>query len=404
MSDVFFTEEQQALKRKYRALVAEHVIPRAREIDEKDRVPKDLLRKLTVEPFHLSALSVPKRLGGLGLSQVETGIVAEEVGYGSPALIPLLEIAQLYSHVLLIGGTEDQQKRFLGQLVAGTIGCYALTDEGPGSDPAHMRSVARAEGDGFRLDGRKRLITFADLGNLYAVFANEAPEQGAKGVSAFIVEKGAPGLTLERHVPYLGLLGHRAYDIALNGVYVPRNNRIGGQGEGLKLALSVLNRTRISLAWGYVGLARAALEAAVKFAQERVIDGQPLAQQQAVRFALAEIATQIDAARLLAYRAAVMADQNLSHRKATSMAKLAGGEALIKAVDLAFRIHAGYGGDKAYPVPVERYLRDAYSWISAQGTPEVQKLVIAREILRLHPGSGDTQPVLSACGERTQDP
>jgi alkylation response protein AidB-like acyl-CoA dehydrogenase len=382
MIEVFFTDEQKALKKKYRALVAEHIIPRAREIDDKDRVPKDLLGKLTVAPFHLSALSVPKRFGGLELSQVEAGIIAEEVGYGFPALIPLMEIAQLYSNVLLIGGTEEQQERFLGQLVAGKIGCYALTDEGPGSDPANMRSVARAEGDGFRLDGRKRLITFADLGDLFAVFANEAPEKGAKGVSAFIIEKGAPGLKLERHVPYLGLLGHRAYDIKLDGVYVPRQNRIGEQGEGLKIALSVLSRTRISLSWGYVGLARAALEAAVKFAQDRVIDGHPLADQQAIRFALAELATQIDAARMLAYRASVMADKQLNHRMETSMAKLASGEALIKSVDLAFRIHAGYGGDKEYPVPVERYLRDAYSWISAQGTPEVQKLVIARELIR----------------------
>jgi len=382
MIDVFLTEAQKALKQRYRDLVAEHIIPKAREIDEKDRVPKELLAKLTMEPFHLSALSIPKRLGGLELSPVETGTIAEEVGYGFPALIPLMEIAQLYSHVLLIAGTEEQQRRFLGQLVAGKIGCYALTDEGPGSDPANMRSVARADGDGFRLDGRKRLITFADLGDLFVVFANEAPEKGAKGVSTFIIEKGTPGLKLERHVPYLGLLGHRAYDIQLDGVFVPRENRIGGAGEGLKIALSVLNHTRINLAWGYVGLARAALEATVKFARERMIGGQPLAEQQAIRFALAELATQIDAARLLAYRAAVMAGKNVSHRRETSMAKLACGEALIKSVDLAFRVHAGYGGDKAYPVPVERYLRDAYSWISAQGTPEVQKLVIARELIR----------------------
>jgi len=381
MIDVFLTNEQKALRTKYRELVAEYVIPRAKEIDEKDRVPKDLLEKLVGEPFRLSALSVPKRFGGLELSQLEVGLIGEEIGYGYPALIPLMEIAQLYSHVLLLGGTEDQQVRFLSQLAAGKIGCYALTDEGPGSDPAKMKSTAKAEGDGFRLFGKKRLITFADLADLFAIFANEAPEKGAKGVSAFIIERGTEGLKLERHVPYLGLLGHRAYDIKLDGLYAPKENRIGGQGDGLRLALSVLNITRISLSWGYTGLARAALDASIKFAESRKISDQPLVEYQATRFALAELATQIDAARMLAYRASIMEDKKLVHRKETSMAKLACAEALLKSVDLAVRIHAGYAGDKDFPVPVERYLRDAYSWIAAQGTLEVQKLIIARELL-----------------------
>lgn len=380
MADVFFTDELKALKKKYRELVAEHVIPRAREIDEKDRIPKDLLPKLTKEPLRLSALSVPKKFGGLGLSHIETGIIAEEVGYGYPALIPLMEIAQLYSHVLLIGGTESQQKRFLSQLAEGKIGCYALTDEGPGSDPAKMKSTAKPDGEGFKIYGKKRLITFADLADLFAIFANEAPEKGAKGISAFIIESGTEGLKLGRHVPYLGLLGHRAYDLNMEGIPVSKENRIGGQGDGLKIALSVLSITRISLAWGYIGLARAALEASMLFAKNRRISDQPLSEQQSIRFALAELATQIDAARMLAYRASIMSDKKLTHRKETSMAKLACAEVLIKSVDLAARIHAGYAGDKDYPVPVERYLRDAYSWISAQGTPEVQKLIISREM------------------------
>ncbi|HDH96141.1 MAG TPA: acyl-CoA dehydrogenase, partial [Proteobacteria bacterium] len=218
--------------------------------------------------------------------------------------------------------------------------------------------------------------------DLFAIFANEAPEMGAKGISAFIIERGTKGLKLERHVHYLGLLGHRAYDIRLEDVYVPKENRIGGTGDGLRLALSVLNVTRISLSWGYIGLARAALDASLKFAVERKIANQPLAEYQSIRFALAELATQIDAARMLAYRASVMEDKGVRHRKETSMAKLACAEALIKSVDLAVRIHAGYAGDRDYPVPVERYLRDAYSWIAAQGTLEVQKLVIAREIFK----------------------
>jgi len=294
----------------------------------------------------------------------------------------LMEIGQLYSYVLLLGGTDDQQKRFLSALAEGKIGCYALTDEGPGSDPARMKSTATETDDGFLLNGKKRLITFADLADLFAIFANENPSKGARGVSAFIFPQGIEGLKLDRHVEYLGLLGHRAYDISMHDIKVPKDNRIGGQGDGLRLALSVLNVTRISLAWGYCGLARAALEACIEFSKEREIGNQPLGEYQSIRFAIAELATQIDAARMLAYRASVMEDKKLKHRRETSMAKLATANALINSVDLAVRIHAGYGGDKEFKTPVERYLRDAYSWIAAQGTPEVQKLVISRELFK----------------------
>ena len=237
MIDAFLSKEHKDLQAKYRELVAQYVIPRAREIDDNDRIPKDLLDKLTGDPFHLSGLSVPARFGGLELPHLKVGLIAEEIGYGYPALIPLMEIAQLYVHVLLHGGSEPQQKRFLSSLAEGKIGCYALTDEGPGSDPARMKSTAAAEGDGFRLNGKKRLITFADLADLFAIFANETPDKGAKGVSAFIIKQGVEGLKLDRHVPYLGLLGHRAYDLKLDNVRVDKEDRIGGQGDGLKLAL-----------------------------------------------------------------------------------------------------------------------------------------------------------------------
>jgi alkylation response protein AidB-like acyl-CoA dehydrogenase len=177
----------------------------------------------------------------------------------------------------------------------------------------------------------------------------------------------------------MGLKGHRAYNLAFTDMRIPAENRIGKTGDGLRLALKVLSKTRISLAFGYVGLARAAFEAAVAFAQKREIAGKVLADKQNIQFDLAELATRIDAARLLAYRAAVLSGQTYEHRKETSMAKYFAGDTLIAAVDLANRIHGGFGGDTDYPV--ERYLRDAYTWIAAQGTNDVQKLIISREIL-----------------------
>ncbi len=377
----FFTEEQKRLREKYRKLSDEIISPYEKEIDEKDRIPRQLIEKLVGDPFYLPALSVPKKYGGLELNNVEVGIIAEEIGYTCPTLIPFLEIAQLYSHVIKLGGTEDQKKKFLGALAEGKIGAYALTDEGPGSDPARMKTRAVKKGDKYYLTGKKRIITYADLADLIAVFANENPSKGAKGISAFILEKkGIKGIKLERRIDTFGLRGHRAFDIVLDEVEVPEENRIGNPGEGLRLALKVLNITRISLAWGFIGLARRSLEAIIKWAKEREVAEKKIKDFQNISFAVAELTTQIDAARLLAYRASVMADRGVEHRKETSMAKWYAGETMLKAVDLANRIYAGYGADPLYPV--EKFLRDAYTWHPAQGTNEVQKFIIARELFK----------------------
>jgi len=379
MANTFYTVEQKKLQGTYREAVREHIAPLVKQIDQTDRIPPELVKKLVEAPFSLTALSVPKKFGGLEMDKVSVCVIAEEIGYGCPALIPFLEIAQLYTHVILLGGTERQQERFLTRIARGDIGCYALTDEGPGSDPASMKSTAALDGDSFVVNGMKRLITFADMSDLFAIFANEDLAKGAKGISAFIVEKGTPGLELTKHCECMGLKGHRAYNLAFTDMRIPAENRIGKTGDGLRLALKVLSKTRISLAFGYVGLARAAFEAAAAFAQKREIAGKVLADKQNIQFNLAELATRIDAARLLAYRAAVLSGQTYEHRKETSMAKYFAGDTLIAAVDLANRIHGGFGGDTDYPV--ERYLRDAYTWIAAQGTNDVQKLIISREIL-----------------------
>lgn len=378
MAETFYTKEQLELREKFRELVREHIIPRVAEIDEKDRIPKDLVEKLTKSPFHLPALSVPKKYGGLEIGKVEVCIIAEEIGYGCPALIPFLEIAQLYTYVLKLGGTEEQQKRFLSRIASGEVGCYALTDETPGSDPASMKTTAERTADGFILNGRKRLISYADFSDIFALFANEEPGSGAKGISAFIVDKNTAGLKLDKHTQLSGLKGHRAYELKLENLFVPFENRIGEKGDGLRLALRVLNNTRISLSFGHIGLARAAFEVAVKFAKEREIGGQPIYKNQGISFPLAELSAEIDAARLVAYRAAVLSERGVEHRKETSMAKLLSGKVMLKAVELANLVLGGYGADRDWPA--ERYLRDAFAWIAAQGTPEIHRIIIAREI------------------------
>jgi butyryl-CoA dehydrogenase len=379
MAWTFYTEEQKALAESYRQAAREHIKPLVRRVDAEDKLPRELLDKLIAPPFSLTALSVPKRFGGLELGKVEVCIVAEEMGYALPCLVPFLEIAQLYTYVLKSGGTDEQQERFLSRLAKGDKGCYALTDEGAGSDPLAMKTTATKKGDEFILRGKKRLITFADLADLMAVFAYEDPSLGAKGISAFILETRSPGVKLLRHCRTLGLKGHRAWDIELRDVRVPAGNRIGQKGDGLKLAFKALNNTRISLSFGYVGLARAALELAIEHARTRQVSGKPIGTHQAISFLIAETAAEVDAARLLALRAAVLAQQTDRHRKETSMAKFYAAEALIRAVDTANRVLGGSGSDP--DLDAERYLRDAYSWISAQGTPEVQKITASRELL-----------------------
>ncbi len=378
MTDVFLTDAQIKLRGQTRDYMAQEVTPLAEKIDRDDVVPETLVRKLLAPPLRLTAMSVPKDYNGMGLSTLDVCVVAEQVGYACPALIPLVEIAQLFAHGLLFGGTEQQKKNYLTRLANGMVGCYALTDEGPGSDPAGMKSTAAKTEKGYVLNGRKRLVTFADISEFYILFAKTSPEKGGKGISGFILEGKPGGLVFESHAQTMGLRGHRAFNIRLDNLFVPEQNLLGKADEGLKLALEILNTTRISLAAGFTGLAAAAFDTAVKFAKQRTVAGKPIMENQAISFPLSELAARIDASRLLTYRVALMHDKGMRHKKETSLAKFYAAETLVSAVELASRVLGAYGASPDYPV--ERYLRDAFSWIAAQGTIEVQKLVVSREL------------------------
>ncbi len=378
MTDVFLTDAQIKLRGQTRDYMAQEVTPIAEKIDRDDVVPETLVRKLLAPPLRLTAMSVPKDYNGMGLSTLDVCVVAEQVGYACPALIPLVEIAQLFAHGLLFGGTEQQKKNYLTRLANGMVGCYALTDEGPGSDPAGMKSTAAKTEKGYVLNGRKRLVTFADISEFYILFAKTSPEKGGKGISGFILEGKPGGLVFESHAQTMGLRGHRAFNIRLDNLFVPEQNLLGKADEGLKLALEILNTTRISLAAGFTGLAAAAFDTAVKFAKQRTVAGKPIMENQAISFPLSELAARIDASRLLTYRVALMHDKGMRHKKETSLAKFYAAETLVSAVELASRVLGAYGASPDYPV--ERYLRDAFSWIAAQGTIEVQKLVVSREL------------------------
>jgi alkylation response protein AidB-like acyl-CoA dehydrogenase len=361
-----------AFRAQARAFVRERILPRAGEIDRHDEVPEDVFAAL--HPYLL--LTAPEKYGGGGKPEMHACLLAEEVGYACPALVPYLEVGQLFGKALEIAGSEAQRQRYLGRIAAGELGAYALTDAGPGSDPVAMVTEAERHGERWRIHGKKRHITFFDRAKIMVLFARQRGAEGGRALSAFVLEAPFHGVRVERRSEWTGLRGHKAWDLVLEGAEA--TDVIGEPGTGLRTALAVLNHTRISLACGHVGLAQASLDLARSFVQSRSAGGRPIWQHQAVGFALVEAQARVDGARLLAYRAARAADEGEPSRAATSMAKFAAAEALLEAVSTCNRVLGGFGGHVDYAA--ERHLRDAFSWVAAQGTIEVQKLTVAREL------------------------
>ena len=321
-----------------------------------------------------TAITYPTEYGGSAKGETYACLVVEEVGAACPALVPYLEVAQLFGIAVLLAGTEDQKMTYLTRLAQGEVGAYALTDAGSGSDAANIGTTATRTDVGYRLQGKKRHITFFDLAHFLVVFG-----RAEEGVTAFLLDAPWQGIDVVRRSEWIGLRGHKAWDFTLD-VEVSDAQRLGDAGQGLKLALEVLNHSRISLAAGHCGLARSAINLARDFALERDVAGGALRQQQAVGLAVVEAQARLEGARLLAYHAARMSELGLRHRRETAQAKFSAAEALLGAVDTCSRVLGGLAGH--LDTPAERYLRDAYSWVAAQGTIEIQKLTAAGEMFK----------------------
>jgi alkylation response protein AidB-like acyl-CoA dehydrogenase len=293
----------------------------------------------------------------------------------------LIEMAGLGTTALLSGGSEAQKAKYLPPVVRGEgFACFALTEPGAGSDAAAIESRAERVEDGYVLNGRKRYASFAHLAEYTIVFAKTDPTKGARGISAFVVPRGTPGFKVMERIPCIGMRGHQDEEISLENCRLPRENLIGEEGKGLRYALGTLDETRTTLTCGFIGLARAAFEEAVKFAKARKTFGQSIAGYQAIGFPLADLAAEIEAARLLAYKAAWLADRGVRHTAETAAAKAFASQLLIKATNLAVEVHGGFGGTRRFPV--ERMLRDARIWVFAQGAPNIMRLIVARELFK----------------------
>src|SRR5213082_341736 len=371
------TDEQKELRRLAREFATNEIRPRAAEYDEHSKHPADVIAK--AHELGLMNLHVPEEFGGLGLPCFDGMLVGEELNWGCSGIGTALAANGLGSAPVIISGSDEQRRQWLPPLLEEPILCsFGLTEPGAGSDVAAMKSTAVRKGDEYVLNGSKTFITNAGHAAWTVVFAQTDPSKGHRGLSAFIVPMDAPGVTVEKH---LDKMGQRATDtsaFSLQDVVVPAANRLGEEGDGFKIAMETLDFTRPGTAIGAVGVAQAAYELAVDYAKERVTFDMPIAMHQGVNFMSADMATEIEAARLLTWQAAWMLDRGERATLYSSIAKRFAADTAMKVRTDAVQVFGGYGYIKEYPV--EKLMRDAKLFQIYEGTSQIQRLVIAREI------------------------
>ena len=375
------TQDQELLRRTVREFAEAEIRPHVMEWDEAQAFPMDLLPKLAA--LGLTGIQFGEEYGGAGLSGVDYCICIEELARVCPAVA--LSVAAhnglCTAHIALVG-TDAQKRKFLPRLVGGEVlGAWGLTEAGAGSDAAGMRTTAVRDGDSWVIDGAKTFITHGRTGGVMVVVAVTDRSQGHRGISAFIVEHGTAGMAAGKKENKLGMRASDTSEVIFTGCRVPGSQLLGREGEGFINTLQVLDAGRIGIAALSVGLAQGAYEAARAYAKERRQFGRPIAAFQAIQWKLADTATRIEGARLLTYRAAHLKDRGVRMTREASMAKLYASEIAVRAADDCVQIHGGYGFVKDYPA--EKYFRDVKLLTIGEGTSEIQRLVIARQLLAL---------------------
>lgn len=372
------TEDQKLLTDTIRDFCANEIAPHAEKWDEEERCPEDVLRKMA--DLGLWGMTIPEEHGGAGLDTLTYTMAVEEMSRWSAAIaIAICVHNSVGAGPILLYGTDEQKKTFLPKLASEWLGCFCLTEPSAGSDAAAMRATAKRDGDDYVIDGTKIYVTNGDLANVFIVFAKTDPSQRSKGVSAFVVPRETPGLTMGTKERKMGLRASGTMEVVFEGCRVPAANRLGEEGEGFKVAMSALDGGRIGVAAQACGVARAAFEEALRYAGEREAFGQKIGDFQAIRHKLANMKVDLDAGWLLTTRAAEMRDAGKRVTLEASMAKLFASEMVQRVTTEAVQIHGGYGYIRDYPV--ERYYRDARVMALYEGTSEIQRHVISRELL-----------------------
>lgn len=374
------TEEQRLLQKSVREFAESEVKPRARELDETGQFPRDLFAKAA--ELGLTGIALPESEGGAGFDHISYTIVIEEISRCCASTGVTLSVQNsLYCDPIHRYGTEEQKSRFLLPFARGEkIGCYALTEPQAGSNAAALQTKAVKRGDKYIVNGTKAWITNGGAADAAIAYVNTDPAKGEKGITALIVEKGTPGFQVGKEEKKLGISATACCELIFTDCEVPGSNRIGLEGEGYKVALSTLDGGRIGIAAQATGIAHGAFAAALRYAQERLAFGHPIAQFQAIQFMLADMATEIDAARLLIRKAAWKQDTGARFSQDAAMAKLFASEMATRVAHKAIQIHGGNGYSREYPV--ERAYRDARITEIYEGTSEIQRLVISSWALR----------------------
>ncbi len=378
--DFELTEEQKMLKTTVRDFAEKEIAPVAPRIDKTEEFPAAELKKIA--RLGLFGLTIPEKYGGSGRGLVDLCIAVEELARASAAIDNYLRISLSLAIVPVMEyGTEAQKKKYLPPHARGEkLACFALTEAGAGSDPAGMETTAARRKDGYVINGNKLFTSIGDRAEIVVVFATVDRSLKHRGITAFVVDKDTPGLSVGKHEEKMGMHGLSSVELIFQDCFVPTENRLGEEGQGLRIALDALDVSRVTIGAECVGISRAAYEAALSYAKERQQFGEAIASFQAIQWLLADMATQIDAARLLTYQAAYLYDRRKPFIKEAAMAKLFASEVSNFVTDKALQIHGGYGYTRDYPV--ERYLRDARITEIYEGTSEIMRMTIARSLLR----------------------
>jgi len=373
------SEDEQALIEAIREIALERVAPRAAEIDHTGEFPWDMKELLAQQD--ILAMPFPSEYGGIGASELAIVMAIEELSRHCATTGLLLAVQQLGSTPVLLAGNEQQKRKYLPPLASGEwMAAFGLTEAGSGSDAAAMRTVAVREGDRYILNGAKRFITNGGLAQANSIFALTDPKIGTRGISAFIVEKDFQGFSVGRIEDKMGIKGSQTAELIFTDCEVPAENLLGREGDGFKIAMMTLDRTRPGIGAQALGIAQGALDLAVSYSKQRVQFGRPIADNQGIQFMLADMATKIEASRLLVYNVAEMIDRGeRDFSKYSAMAKMFASDAAMEVTNDAIQILGGYGYMKEYPA--ERMMRDAKITQIYEGTNQIQRLVIARDLL-----------------------
>jgi acyl-CoA dehydrogenase len=376
-----FTEEQEMMRKMVRDFAQAEIEPIVEHMDETDEFPREVINKMA--ELGLMGIPIPEQYGGVEMDFTSYIIAIHELSKVSATIGVILSVhTSVGTNPILFFGTEEQKQKYIPKLASGEyLGAFALTEPSAGSDAGSLGTRAVKKDGKYILNGSKIFITNGGEADTYIVFARTNPEEkGSKGISAFIVEKDTPGMTVGKKEKKMGLNGSNTVELIFDNAEVPLENLLGEENKGFKIAMANLNAGRIGIAAQALGIAEAALEASIAYAKERVQFGKPISRQQGVAFKLADMATEVEAAKLLIYRAADLKTRGIDCAQEASMAKLYASTIATKVTTEAIQVFGGYGYTKDYPV--ERYFRDAKITEIYEGTSEIQKLVLSKNIFK----------------------